>query len=405
MRPGSCNDLPPPVDDRFRLCSDDANANLSHNANMTTGTQANHVRDDAVTSSARAPITTVRRDMITAALSTWLVGGILADGWAHEHVKLESFITPWHAVLYAGFLALAGWVGWLGLNTAPPRPGARTQFVFPAGYPLAAIGGVVFWLSGIADFAWHTGFGIERGDAALLSPSHLGLLCGGVLLTTTPIRSAWHRTDSGKPMSFTPLWCAALTTFTVAFLLHEDNAFWNNPISKGHRDAIRTATNSSSDYIQHIDLGATVGSTIVTTLVLFIPLIAIAGRWRLNLPTCWLVLGFPPLAFGTIQGFRDPGLSALGVAAALLAGIVIDVASRLPVRTRRSVAIAAGATTFWSTYIGGVALGDHGLGVKAEIWGGLIVWPTLLTIVLALLVLDRSPAPTQTNPNPLESTP
>jgi len=363
---------------------------------MTTSADDLHVDDghdvrDGNPGCGLAPIAPVRRDVVTAALSTWLVGGVLADGWAHEHITLESFITPWHAVLYAGFMALAGWVGWVGLHTAPRREGARTPFVFPAGYSLAATGAVIFWLSGIADFAWHTAFGIEHGDAALLSPSHLGLLCGGVLLTTTPLRSAWHRTDRGRTLSFTALWCATLSTFTVSFLLHEDNAFWDNPISKGHRDAIRAATYPSSGYIQHVDLGATVGSVILTTLVLFVPLIAIATRWRLTILTCGLVLGFPAVAIGGVQGFRDPGLAVLGVAAGLLAGSVIALSTRLRLPSRRAVGVALGSAAFWSTYVGGIALGDHGLGVKAEIWAGLIVWPTLITFAIALLVLDRLP--------------
>jgi hypothetical protein len=364
---------------------------------MTIGTDAVqvhdvHQTDDAHTGSALAPIATVRRDIVTAALSTWLVGGVLADGWAHEHVKLESFITPWHAVLYAGFLALAGWVGWVGLHTAVRRAGARTPFVFPAGYSLAAVGAVVFWLSGIADFAWHTAFGIESGDAALLSPSHLGLLCGGVMLTTTPIRSAWHRCERGGRLSFTALWSATLTTFTVSFLLHEDDAFWDNPISKGHRDAVRASTYQSSRYIQHVDIGAIVGSVIITTLVLFVPLIAIATRWRLTVLTCGFILGFPALAIGGIQGFRDPGLAILGVAAGLIAGGVIELSMRLPQRSRHAVSLAIGAIAFWSTYVGGIALGDHGLGVKAEIWGGLIVWSALITLALALLALNPDAA-------------
>jgi hypothetical protein len=35
------------------------------------------------------------------------------DAWAHNNLaQLETFFTPWHAVLYSGFVALAGWM-WL----------------------------------------------------------------------------------------------------------------------------------------------------------------------------------------------------------------------------------------------------------------------------------------------------
>ena len=47
-------------------------------------------------------------DWLVAILSTFFVGGLYLDGWAHIHVPdLETFFTPWHAVLYSGFLAVA----------------------------------------------------------------------------------------------------------------------------------------------------------------------------------------------------------------------------------------------------------------------------------------------------------
>src|SRR5919201_3279095 len=47
-------------------------------------------------------------DWVVAILSCWLVGGVFVDGWAHNHMaSLETFFTPWHAVLYSGFAAVA----------------------------------------------------------------------------------------------------------------------------------------------------------------------------------------------------------------------------------------------------------------------------------------------------------
>ena len=47
-----------------------------------------------------------RFDWISVALIGWLIGGLFLDGWAHNHLSdLETFITPWHGVLYSGFFA------------------------------------------------------------------------------------------------------------------------------------------------------------------------------------------------------------------------------------------------------------------------------------------------------------
>lgn len=51
-------------------------------------------------------------DRVAAALSGWLVGGFLLDVWAHHNLPstLETFFTPWHGVLYSGFLAVAAFL-------------------------------------------------------------------------------------------------------------------------------------------------------------------------------------------------------------------------------------------------------------------------------------------------------
>ena len=50
-----------------------------------------------------------RDDLVTTALSGWVVAGMVLDAWAHQNVsQLETFFTPWHAVLYTGFMAMAG---------------------------------------------------------------------------------------------------------------------------------------------------------------------------------------------------------------------------------------------------------------------------------------------------------
>ncbi len=41
-------------------------------------------------------------------VTIWGIGGLFLDGWAHSNVpQLETFFTPWHAVLYSGYLAVA----------------------------------------------------------------------------------------------------------------------------------------------------------------------------------------------------------------------------------------------------------------------------------------------------------
>src|SRR5579859_3029683 len=111
-------------------------------------------------------------DLTMVALSSWFVGGIFLDGWAHNHIaQLETFFTIWHAVLYSGYMATAAFL--LGSWLRHRVPGASWEQGLPAGYEASLVGAVIFAFGGVADMAWHLLFGIEASISALLSPTHL----------------------------------------------------------------------------------------------------------------------------------------------------------------------------------------------------------------------------------------
>jgi hypothetical protein len=130
-------------------------------------------------------------DWVMAGLGSWLIGGLYLDGWAHIHVPaLETFFTPWHAVLYSGYLAGAATLAGAFLRNV--RRGASWARALPAGYGLAFVGALVFLAAGVADMLWHVIFGIEEGVEGLISPSHLALAFGGGLMVTGPLRAGLH---------------------------------------------------------------------------------------------------------------------------------------------------------------------------------------------------------------------
>ncbi len=51
----------------------------------------------------------------------------------------------------------------------------------PAGYPLVLAGAAAFGLGGGLDLWWHSTFGFEINHEALISPSHLALICSAGL--------------------------------------------------------------------------------------------------------------------------------------------------------------------------------------------------------------------------------
>jgi dipeptidyl aminopeptidase/acylaminoacyl peptidase len=134
----------------------------------------------------------VRLDWAMALLLSWWVGGLYLDGWAHRHGKVDqSFFTPWHAAFYSGFLAVVCLL--LVTMYQNHRSGYRRWQALPAGYEVSVLGMLIFAIGGVGDLIWHTFFGIEASTEALLSPTHLLLAGGAILILSGPLRAMWRR--------------------------------------------------------------------------------------------------------------------------------------------------------------------------------------------------------------------
>ena len=222
-------------------------------------------------------------DLAAALLGTWVVGGLFLDGWAHVNQPgLETFFSPWHALFYLGF-AVSTVV--LARLVARHQRGRFDPALVPAGYGLGLVGVALFVAGGVADGAWHTMFGVETGVAALLSPSHLLLLAGGLLMVTSPVRSAWSSPDlpaRSPALSLLPaLWATALTTAVVLFFFQYLSAFVSRAPSMAEAD-------SPAGLLTTI---VGVASVLATNLIVVAPVLLLARRWRLPFGTVTLLAG------------------------------------------------------------------------------------------------------------------
>ena len=119
----------------------------------------------AMTSSTATP----RFEWSMTALAGAVVTGAYVDVWAHNHLAstLETFFTPWHALLYGSFAATTAFLvlaaAWTG---ARPLDWGRA---LPDGYATSLLGCLLFGVAGLLDMTWHLRFGIERSFEALIS--------------------------------------------------------------------------------------------------------------------------------------------------------------------------------------------------------------------------------------------
>lgn len=251
----------------------------------------------------------IRFDLIAATLIGWAILGAYLDGWAHHHIAgMESFFTPWHAILYAGFTAMAGFI-LLALwnNHAAGYPWTRA---LPPGYELSLLAIPLFAAGGLGDMIWHTLLGIEVSVEALLSPTHLVLAFAGVLLASGPFRAGWRRvaTESDGWRSLLPaIFSLAFTLAVFTFFIEYASPF-SNPWP-----AIDRQTNP-------VEFGQTMGITgiIVQSGVLMSLVLLAVRRWRLPFGSLALVfaLGAVPEVFRADQTRFIPAI--------LVAGLIAD---------------------------------------------------------------------------------
>jgi hypothetical protein len=319
-------------------------------------------------------------DLAAALLGTWVVGGLFLDGWAHVNQPgLETFFSPWHGVFYAGFLVST--VVLARLIARFQRGGRLDPALIPAGYGLGLVGVALFVTGGVADGVWHTLFGVEVSVAALLSPSHLVLLSGGLLMVTSPVRSAWSSPDlpaRTPALALLPaLWATALATAVVLFFFQYLSAFVTRAPS--------TVTPEGPDGLLTTIVG--LASVLVTNLIVVAPVLLLARRWR--------------LPFGTslrefTLGWLVPAMLAGGLAADLL------VARLRPGPDRpgafRAVAVLV-PLLLWGAWMAVYALA-YGIAWPPELWAGVLGMACLSGLGLSVLVLPPAvPAGTWHVPN------
>ena len=101
----------------------------------------------------------------------------------HGHVGVRRLPRPDRCAKYQ---ARAG---------ARPLRGIVDLKAIPVGYGVAFIGLCILGVAGPWDLIWHSVYGFEVNVEAIVSPPHLLLFFGGLLVSSTGIRSMWAKRD------------------------------------------------------------------------------------------------------------------------------------------------------------------------------------------------------------------
>lgn len=298
---------------------------------------------------------------------TWMLFGLFIDGWAHGANKPETFFSPWHGVLYSGFVAAVLWFAWDGRRHQRSGTGDR----------LATAGMVLFVAGAVGDGVWHEIFGIEVDLEALLSPTHLALMTGGTLMVSAPFRAGW-RWVSDRPSfrEFVPVTASAtlVVSLVLFFLMYLSGS---QPI----------ATVDDTDDLNH---AWGIAAVLVRTGVLLGATMLTLRRWRPPAGVFTILFGVPAVALAGLDAFQDGALILPFVIGGVAADVIVQ-GGLGGARRDQLVGVAVPAVT-WLSYFG-VHAAVWGVHWPAEIWTGAVVFAGLAGVGLALLSngLTREP--------------
>ena len=270
----------------------------------------------------------LRFDWLFTSAALLFATGMALDAWAHGHLDLsgEGFFTPFHAVMYAGFLLTAGSVVWATRRNA--RAGVPLRFAAPAGYGTSLAGIALFAISGVGDLLWHTFFGVEQGLAGLVSATHIFLFFSGGLLVLGPVRAAVLR--GGSPSLRDLLPALIVLGFFLTSLSFQTNWTFDFDAAADASPFVRFAPippNAAAELTffaqSHGVLSVLAHAAVIAGVILYqvhrLP-------WRFGAIT--VVLAVNGAFAGIMHYGYDPRAFGLVFAPALLAGLVGDWAVR-----------------------------------------------------------------------------
>jgi hypothetical protein len=253
-------------------------------------------------------------DLLVSLITLWIACGFFLDAWAHGHVPVETFFTPYHGVFYSGMLALLAVLAvyaWRGR--------------IPQSYRYPLLGVPIFIAAGVGDLLWHHFLGIEEGVDALLSPTHQGLGLGVFFISAGPILSALRNREQLRTLWDQLPLVLALATWIE--LIHFGTAYAFDPAA-GRTNAPPAIGAFTPDYLTAISLGyykTAMGVLVVIFQSAVMAGFALFAGSRFALRPGALVLTYLLGNFAAAAAFtNDTPLLATVLAMSAVAGIVGD---------------------------------------------------------------------------------
>lgn len=342
----------------------------------------------------RAAPRNIALDYAVGICGVWISGGFFLDAWAHGHVPVETFFTPYHAVFYSGMLALALVIAGYALYSHSIGYGWAN--CVPRCYRLPLLGVPIFILAGFGDMLWHRVFGIEEGVDALLSPTHQVLGLAIFFVASAPIRSVLADRPPASTLGRQLPLVLGLATWLI--LVHFGTAYAFDPAA-GRSNAPPPIVPFNANYLTSLAIGYYKIASGVLIVIFQSILVAGFSLWLVSrihpcpgALTLLLLLGNLPAAAAFTN--QTP-LLAVTFAQSLVAGLLADALvvrydpypSAAKIVAFRWFAVAV-PMAYIGVYLAGMSLAG-GLWWDWNVSLGSWIWSGVCGLALSLLIVAR----------------
>jgi hypothetical protein len=343
-----------------------------------------------------APPRSATLDLLTGVIGLWLATGFCADGWAHLHVAVESFFTPYHAIFYAAMAA--GAVIFIVTALRNRARGYHGLNLLPAAYRLPLLGIPLFFIGGFLDLIWHSIFGVEERVEAVTSPTHMVIVLGIFLVLSGPIRSALEARSRLRTLA--DQLPVLFTLATWLEFVHLGTAYAFDPsaalIYRPPNEILYSPDLFTNITMVSYKTGAGIAIVILQTFILmgFATWLVSHFALRPGAMTVFFVLGNGMMAASITNDTPLFGTYvAMSVAGGIVADLIIARSGREPLAGRPLHLFGfVVPVVYYATYFG-VTIATGGTWWDPPLVGGALGWAGLVGAAITLLAPSRGIMP------------
>jgi len=334
-----------------------------------------------------------RERWVLLVAAAWLVTGLQLDAYAHATTpQLETFWTPWHAVLYSGIASSGFTLLWIMRSRLPAVPTYRTLLALPNALRIPLAGMALLLVGGGADTLWHNIFGIERQLEIFVSPSHELIIIGMVLVAAGPVLML--ATEPGPRLSVSGTVLATISTLLSVLPAH---------IYSLHASALGTGylgRPGQQARIFSFDAQMLHGY-LFSTVLLLLPIVIIGRRWPLPWGVPTLLVAFPSILMHLMFYSHESSWASVTVAGAAAATeLILRVANRFVTWPEEARWIAAGLLApplVWGTLVVAAAVRGE-VGWDVHMISGLLTLVAFTGAATVLVTRNVQPRPAPATP-------